>query len=166
MGPALLVAAAVLLAPLRAGALPGEDFGRWQRTLGRCSIQRAPAGGFSVPHATCRLLRLDQQMEGLLTVRFVLPDGGGALLDRQLVFAGVLEEGSAGMHCRQSRCEPRWPLQLRVSAVGQSGFRAMTSAMHLARAQLATGQCLLEARKFRCDATSAEGDLWLAEASP
>ncbi len=160
------MAATLLMAPLRAGSLPGEDFGRWQRTLRRCRIQRATAGVSSASHASCRLLRLDQQMEGLLTVRFVQPDGGDALLDRQLVFAGVLEEGSAGMHCLRSHCEPRWPLQLRVSAVGQSGFRAMNSAMQLARAQLATGRCLLEARKFRCDATSAEGDLWEAEASP
>jgi hypothetical protein len=104
-------------------------------------------------------------MEGLLTIRFLMPGGMGPFLDRQLVFAGVLEEGSAGMHCRNSRCEPQWPQRLRVSAVGQAGYGAGTAPNGLTRAELASGHCLLDAGAFRCEATTVRRR-WRVEASP
>jgi hypothetical protein len=165
-GLALLLSAGLLLAPLGARELPGEDFGRWEQALQRCRIQRTPTESAPSPAGSCRLLRLDQQMVGLLTVRFLQPGSQARFLERQLVFAGVLEEGSQGMACRQSRCEPHWPMRLRVSAVGQSGYGATRRAMELTRAQPASGQCLLEAADFRCEATSPEGEHWRAEASP
>ncbi|WP_216904977.1 hypothetical protein [Synechococcus sp. CCY 9618] len=162
----LSLAAGQLVAPLQARQLPGEDFGRWQRPLARCRILMTTPAKPAPPPDSCRLLRLDQQMEGLLTVRFLQPGSGESLLDRQLVFAGVLEEGSPGLSCRQSRCEPSWPLLLRVSAVGQSGYGAMGTAMPLTRARLARGHCLLKSGRFSCEATGQAGELWQAEASP
>ncbi|MCT0207053.1 hypothetical protein KQ305_04930 [Synechococcus sp. CS-1332] len=153
-------------AALEAQELPGEDFGRWEGGLRRCRIVSSSGQAPPQPPSSCRLLRLDQQMEGLLTVRFLQPGGSGAFLDRQLVFAGVLAEGSKGMQCLASRCEPRWPLQLRVSAVGQAGFGETTAALGLTRAQLASGHCHLDGRAFRCEAVGPEGQRWQAEASP
>ncbi len=153
-------------AALEAQELAGEDFGRWEGSLRRCRLVSSSSQAPSPPPATCRLLRLDQQMEGLLTVRFLQPGGTGAFLDRQLVFAGVLAEGSRGMLCRKSLCEPRWPLRLRVSAVGQAGFGEALAALGLTRAQLASGHCQLQARDFRCEAVGPEGQRWQAEASP
>jgi hypothetical protein len=164
-GLALLLAT-LLLAPLGARELPGDDFGRWERTLQGCRILGTAIGPPPPAPSSCRLLRLDQQIEGLLTVRFLQPGGGGPFLDRQLVFAGVLEEGSPGMRCRQSRCEPKWPLRLRVSAMGQTGYGGMSASMALPRAQLASGLCRLEAMAFRCEAASSAGEQWRAEAFP
>lgn len=164
---ALLLALAGPWAALEAQDLPGEDFGRWEGNLRRCRIVSSSSQAQPPPPPTsCRVLRLDQQMEGLLTVRFLQPGSSGALLDRQLVFAGVLEEGSRGMQCRASRCEPRWPLRLRVSAVGRAGFSAATAAMGLTTAQLASGHCQLDGRAFRCQAVGPEGQQWQADASP
>jgi hypothetical protein len=164
----LLLVPGLPWAPLGArGELSGDDFGRWERPLRRCSVI-TPSGttGPVPPPASCRLLRLDQQMEGLLSVRFLQPGGDNAFLDRQLVFAGVLAEGSAPMACQRSRCEPRWPVRLRVSAVGQAGFGDGEAALGLTRAELASGQCLLDARSFRCEATGPEGRQWRVDAAP
>ncbi|MBD2548846.1 hypothetical protein H6G65_04490 [Microcystis elabens FACHB-917] len=171
-GPAALVGLTLLLAldisraPLGAQDMPGDDFGRWERSLRRCSVITPSVTGPAPPPASCRLLRLDQQMQGLLSVRFLQPGGQGSFLDRQLVFAGVLAEGSPSMACRRSRCEPRWPLRLRVSAVGQAGFGDGSAALGPTRAELASGQCLLDERAFRCEATGPEGRQWRVEAAP
>ena len=153
-------------ATLEAQGLAGEDFGRWEGSLRQCRLVSTSSQTPPQPPASCRLLRLDQQMEGLLTVRFLQPGGTGALLDRQLVFAGVLAPGSKGMQCQASRCEPRWPLRLQVSTVGQAGFGEATAAMGLTKAQLASGHCQLDARALRCEAVGPEGRKWQAEASP
>ena len=153
-------------ATLEAQELAGEDFGRWEGSLRQCRLVSTSSQTPPQPPASCRLLRLDQQMEGLLTVRFLQPGGTGAFLDRQLVFAGVLAPGSKGMQCQASRCEPRWPLRLQVSAVGQAGFGEATAAMGLTKAQLASGHCQLDARALRCEAVGPEGRKWQAEASP
>jgi hypothetical protein len=165
-GLALLLALTGPWAALEAQGLPGEDFGRWEGNLGRCRLVSTSSQAPPQPPTTCRRLRLDQQMEGLLTVRFLQPGGTGAFLDRQLVFAGVLAEGSRGMLCRNSLCEPRWPLRLRVSAVGQAGFGEAMAGLGLTRAQLASGHCQLQARDFRCEAVGPDGQRWQAEASP
>jgi hypothetical protein len=70
------------------------------------------------------------------------------------------------MQCQAGRCEPNWPLRLRVSAVGQTGFSQATAALGLTRALLASGHCQLERRSFRCEAVGLEGQQWQAEASP
>jgi hypothetical protein len=160
-----VLGAVLLPLSLAAQERPGDDFGRWERTLRRCRIHRSPGDAQGSATETCRLLRLDQQMEGLLTVRFLQPGGMDSFLNRQLVFAGVLEEGSAGMHCRGSRCEPQWPLRLRVSAVGQAGYGPVAPPVGLPRAELASGHCELEARAYRCEATT-ERRQWRVEAGP
>jgi hypothetical protein len=165
-GLALVLALGILSAPLGAQGLSGDDYGRWERPLRRCRVITPSGTGPVPPPASCRLLRLDQQMEGLLSVRFLQPGGDKAFLDRQLVFAGVLAEGSAPMACQRGRCEPRWPVRLRISAVGQAGFGVGEAALGLTRAELASGQCLLDERSFRCEATGQEGRQWRAEAAP
>jgi hypothetical protein len=164
---AFLLASDLVRAPLLAQSLPGSnDFGRWQQSLSRCRLLRTLSGATPVSAAACRFVRLDQQMEGMLSVRFVNPAAGHLFLDHQLIFAGVLEAGSAAMRCRQSRCEPRWPLRLKVSAVGQTGLEAIEPTSPITRAQLATGHCLLEAGRFLCEADGPEGTHWRAEAEP
>lgn len=165
-GLILLLALGVRWAPLGAQERPGDDFGRWERTLRRCSVVTPSGTGPVPPPASCRLLRLDQQMEGLLSVRFLQPGGDSSFLDRQLVFAGVLAEGSPAMACERSRCEPRWPVRLRISAVGQAGFGDGEAALGLTRAELASGQCLLDDRAFRCEATGPDGRQWRVDAAP
>ena len=165
-GLVLLLALSGPWAPLEGQELPGEDFGRWEGGLRRCRIVGSSSQASPQQPISCRLLRLDQQMDGLLTVRFLQPGGSGAFVDRQLVFAGVLAEGSRGMQCQASRCEPRWPLRLRVSAVGQAGFGEATTSLGLTRAQLASGHCHLDGRAFRCEAVGPDGQRWQAEASP
>ena len=162
----LLVALTGPWAPLVGQELRGEDFGRWEGGLRRCRIASTSRQASQQQTSSCRVLRLDQQMEGLLTVRFLQPAGSGTFLDRQLVFAGVLEEGTRGMPCQASRCEPRWPLRLRVSAVGQAGFGEAAAALGLTRAQLASGHCQLDGRAFRCEAVGSQGERWQAEAAP
>ncbi len=167
-GPAgLLLLLGLLQPPLQAQGLPpGNDFGRWTQPLSRCRLIRTAAGAVPGAPAECWYLRLDQLMEGMVSVRFINPAAGRRFLDHQLIFAGVLEEGSASLRCRQSRCEPRWPLRLRVSAVGQSGLEALEPDAAITGAQLATGRCLLEAGRFQCDAEGADGRRWSAEAEP
>jgi len=162
----LVLALDVLRTPLGARGRPGEDFGRWETALRRCRVITPSGTGPVPPPASCRLVRLDQQMEGLLSVRFLQPGGDNSFVDRQLVFAGVLAEGSAAMVCQRSRCEPSWPVRLRVSAVGQAGFGDGEAALGLTRAELASGQCLLDERSFRCEATGPEGRQWRVDAAP
>lgn len=165
-GLALLLALVGPWPALGAKEVPGEDFGRWEGSLMRCRLISTTSTAPPSPPTSCRMLRLDQQMEGLLTVRFEQPSTSGAFRDHQLVFAGVLAEGSRGMQCQAGRCEPNWPLRLRVSAVGQTGFSQATAALGLTRALLASGHCQLERRSFRCEAVGLEGQQWQAEASP
>ncbi len=143
--------------------------GRWQHGLRRCRITissapataEAPASGTS--HG-CSTLRLDQLLEGLLSVRLVTAAAAGRQSSQQLVFAGVLAGGSAPMRCGDGRCRPRWPLRLQVSAVAQSGYDPRGLALGLPASHLARGECQLERRRLRCSATGSGGLTWSASA--
>lgn len=166
LGNGLLLCTLLLPAGAAVGQGLEEDFGRWESNLRHCRIVFATGDAPQTPPTGCRLVRLDQQLAGLLTVRFLQPAGNSLLRDRQLVFTGVLAEGSTAMRCRSGRCEPRWPLQLRVSAVGEAGFDASGMTAGLTSARIAGGNCLLEDGRLRCEASAAAGRQWKVEATP
>jgi hypothetical protein len=141
---------------------PTEGVGRWERGVGRCRLKRQPATGAvgSAPvELRCRRLRLDQQMRGLLSVRFLAADGAAS----QLVFAGMLAPGSRPMDCRQLRCFPRWPLGVNVRAVARSALLTERGGGGLLQAQLAQGRCDLDRRRLQCWVRAADGEEWRAE---
>ncbi len=193
--------APLALAPLRAAPLSAdtiaadtiaaEPYGRWERDLRRCRLERRGGGdggrsgagpASRVLRQGCRGVRVDQQGEGLLSVRFLA--GGSAAegaVASQLSFAGVMESGSRPMRCQQLRCQPDWPIRLRVSAVAvsavavsavavsplhDSAVRESRGAPPLRQGQLARGQCQLSARVLRCRARSSDGEEWIAEGRP
>ena len=180
------VLASPVLAPLRAAPLPAdtiaaEPYGRWERDMRRCRLERRGGGdggrsgagpASRVLRQGCRGVRMDQQGEGLLSVRFLA--GGSAAegaVASQLSFAGVMESGSRPMRCQQLRCQPDWPIRLRVSAVAvsplpDSAVRESRGAPPLQQGQLARGQCQLSERVLRCRARSSDGEEWIAEGRP
>jgi hypothetical protein len=163
-GLALLAPAALQLrAPARAGS-GLEDFGRWQTHLQQCRMAHSGETGQRDTARECQLLRLDQQMQGLLTVRFLAMTTGSQLASSELVYAGVLESGSPPMLCRQGRCDPRWPMRVLVSAVAPSGIDSRGLAVGVPQASVARGQCLLVKRRARCQAGEPGGQRWEASA--
>ena len=152
-----------------------DAFGRWERTLRHCRIERTPAGrpgAQAAPAATagqqrCQRLRLDQQVEGLLVVRWVSTAAGSRYASRQLVFAGLLDQGSPPLRCSpEGLCRPAGAMAVWVSAVAESGFGHRGLALGLPSTRRAKGLCRLEPRRFRCEATDDEGMLWRAEGTP
>lgn len=170
MGPAT-ARAAIRAAQAVAGGLlitavaaSGQGFGRWDSPVRDCSMT---ANG---QRHRCVELELEQNQEGLLTVRFVGPGQGGPLASRELAFSGQLGVGQQPMHCSaDGRCRPPdGSLQLRLGSVAWSRFDGRGLAEELPLARLARGRCLLEAQSIRCTALlepplSREGP-WSAEA--
>lgn len=160
---------------LQASMIAAEPYGRWERNLRRCRLERR--GGSdgersgAEPSASqlrqgCRTVRLDQQEQGVLSVRFLAGGSAPGAVANQLSFAGVMESGSRPMQCQQLRCRPDWPIQLRVSAVATSAWLASQGASPLQQGHLAQGRCQLSARMLRCHARSNNGEEWLAEGHP
>ncbi|MEX1323222.1 MAG: hypothetical protein AB1Z21_03395 [Synechococcaceae cyanobacterium] len=137
------------------------DFGRWETTTSHCTWQRSPS---RLRH-NCRGLRLEQNLHGLLSVRF-LADGQGKLIALEhLVFAGALESGQGGMRCDNGgRCLPQWPARLAVATVADASFDQRGLVMGLPRTHLARGDCQLERTRVRCQAKGHNGETWIAEA--
>lgn len=174
-----LLLAALLLAPgaAEAGAQEPalEPFGRWERKLRRCRLERRGGSAFSRSGAdrnatglrhSCRIVRLDQQELGLLSVRFLAAAPAPPGLTLQLAFAGVLETGGRPMRCHQLRCKPHWPIRLQVSAMSLSGLIEPSGPSPLQQGRLARGSCDLNARRLRCSARDSNGEEWIAEGSP
>lgn len=174
-----LLLTALLLAPgsTEAGAQQPalEPFGRWETNLRRCRLERR--GGSAVGRAgagskdtgvqySCRIVRLDQQERGLLSVRFLAAEPAPPGLRSQLAFAGILEAGSRPMRCHQLRCKPQWPIRLQVSAVSLTGLIESAGPSALQEGRLARGSCDLNARQLRCSAGDSNGEEWIAEGSP
>lgn len=161
---ALLLGLAVALcaAPGQGRADQGPtDFGRFSETLVRCSLTTPAAGG---DVRSCGRLRIDQAQERVLSIRFSVLPGGGRSGGEDLVFAGILSSTSAPMACRNDgRCQPRFPVELRVNAIASGRFTQLGLAATLPRALLARGQCHIEAAGARCEATAQDGGRWLAE---
>ena len=145
--------------PAQDGSQQDDDFGRWERRAQSCEMQLADPQGRTPLLLACRSVRIDQQLAGLLSIRF-LPaapdDGAGA---QQLLFAGVLLPGSQPMRCQDSRCEPSWPVRVQVSALATSNARSLG----LPLARVVQGSCSLEKSQVLCQARDLEGRRWQAK---
>jgi len=146
-------------APDREGSRPLEDFGRWERNTLRCEIQRQEQPGSAVERLPCRSVRLDQQLAGLLSIRFLPSTRGRSAAAAQLLFAGVLLPGSQPMRCQDSRCKPRWPIRVQLSALATSSARLLG----LPQARVVQGSCVLGLFEVRCMARDHEGRFWQAQ---
>jgi len=161
-----LAGLAGLLAPARSQGLSGpEDFGRWQSRPSHCRLRQTSSSAGARPATRdCRSVRIDQQLPGLLSLRFSEASADGPLGSPQLTLAGVLQPGSRAMNCRDGRCQPQWPLTLQVSALAARGLGARADLSQLPQARLAQGICHLNAQGVRCQAEDSDGLLWQVEA--
>jgi hypothetical protein len=105
-------------------------------------------------------VRLDQQLAGLLSIRFLPAAQTREAAERQLLFAGVLLRGSEPMRCRNGRCEPSWPIRVQLSALASSNARNLG----LPLARVVQGSCSLEQARVLCHARDREGRRWQATA--
>lgn len=163
IGTLLLGGLAAVAPAHRPQPVSAEGFGRWETPLRHCRM--SSQGRSEHP---CRRLRLEQNLEGLLSIRFVGQGQGGLLASEELTFAGVLAEGHRPMACRpDGRClEPLQPVQLLVGSVARASFNSRGLINALPQARLARGQCRLALREIRCEARedSAVGAaVWRAE---
>ena len=135
-----------------------ESFGRWEQTLNSCQILHQPTNRSSKqPSQGCLKLRLEQNIEGLLIVRFV---AAGEVV----VFAGALAKGQLPMRCnRDGACKPQWPTQLEVSTVASGRLEPSGLPAGLPRARLARGNCVIQEDRIDCHALAADGEQWRAE---
>jgi hypothetical protein len=148
-----------------------EDFGWWQAKLRNCRLL-----GSTLPPAMegsadsrglatgCDQLRLDQRVRGLMRISFLRFQPMQAISAEKVVFVGLLEQGSQPMRCRQGRCQPQWPLRVRVSVVSEARFGPMGLATGLPTTHLARGTCHLTYPMVQCRATSPDGGEWQAAA--
>lgn len=158
--PLLSAALLIPLLGLLPGRASGEGFGRWQTSTSRCSLQRG-----NTEARPCQELRLEQNLSGLLSVRFLSDGSTGLLAEEQLLFAGLLEQNQPAMVCdRQGKCKPQWPTGLAVATVGDSRFNERGLAIGIPQAYLARGRCTLEQRRIQCQAQGRDGQHWSAEA--
>lgn len=160
----LLLAVGLLLA-----AGPGQarepqpqlDFGRFSEKLVRCSLSTP---GVQRSQRSCGQLRIEQNLEGVLSVRFSLAGSSERFGSEDLVFAGILSDSSEPMACRgDGRCQPRFPVELSVNAIATRLYDRRGLAASLPRARVARGQCRIEAVRASCEATERDGERWRAE---
>ncbi|MCP9775986.1 hypothetical protein [Cyanobium sp. WAJ14-Wanaka] len=146
---------AVLTAAAQAGG-----FGRWETQLGSCQIEHRIARlGQQTVANNCRRMRLEQNIEGLLSARFIAPG-------RELIFVGSLGKGQKPMLCNgDGGCKPEMPIKLLVSTVAEAAFDNGGLARGIPHAQLARGECEVTNRSVNCQASNGEGESWHASAS-
>jgi len=154
IGLAGCLAWGMALAP-KAGS---ESFGRWEQTLNSCQIQHQPANlGSKQPSQGCLKLRLEQNIEGLLSARFMAPG-------EVVVFAGALAKGQLPMRCnKDGACKPQWPTQLEVSTVASGRLEPSGLPAGLPLARLARGNCVIQRNRIDCHALAADGEQWRAQ---
>jgi hypothetical protein len=144
-----------LALPPRAGS---ESFGRWEHQVNSCKLLHQSADQRGVqPSKECLMLRLEQNIEGLLTARFL---AAGEVV----VFAGALAKGQQPMRCNQEGvCKPQWPTQLEVSTVASGKLEPSGLPAGLPQARLARGNCVIEHNKIECQALASDGEQWRAQ---
>ena len=144
-----------------------SGFGRWQSRASQCSFQRLLASD-SPPSQSrrCQLVRLEQNLEGLLSVRFLADGSGPQHGEEQVLFAGVLEQGQQPMRCSpDGRCEPQWPTTMVVASVAATSFDQRGLATSVPQTLLARGRCELVRMEVRCQAQDRAGSSWSAQAT-
>lgn len=141
-----------------------EDFGRWERSTNHCEIRQLNRESLPLMESGCRSARLEQQGPGQLSIR-LLPAIATttAAPRRQLILAGVLTPGSLPMRCRDTRCEPQWPLRVQLSALGSVDIDRGDLPTGLPQTWLVRGDCLLDSAGLSCQASEAE-QRWTVEA--
>jgi hypothetical protein len=157
--------------PTQRRDLADQDFGWWSGTLIGCRLTNTAASSAGEassvspePSEHCDRLRLDQQIQGLMRISFLWSKPMKYGDSGKLVFVGLLEGDSKPMRCRQGRCQPQWPMRLRVSVVAQARFGPLGLATDLPATRLARGHCHVDYPKIHCRATSPDGHHWWAEA--
>jgi hypothetical protein len=143
----------------------GDDFGWWKESVAKCSLVRVSTPAGSRTSMDCISFRLDQQMRGLMSVRFESRKRENSHAMGKLVFAGVLESGSQPMRCQQGSCIPQLPMRFQVSAVAESDVDHLGLAAGLPRSYLAQGHCSVEMLRIRCMAKTLEGMEWNVDAT-
>ena len=163
--PGLLCLSLVMLG--WAAEVQGEAFGRWETKLEACTMQQGPVGlPLQAQRQSCGRLRLEQNLEGLLSVRLITPSGSQLFGSQTLVFGGQLAAGQRPMRCSaDGHCKPRWPIRLEVATVASSLVRKEGLAPTIPLAQMARGTCLLERWSLKCQARDQQGQFWEAQAS-
>jgi hypothetical protein len=146
------------VSPEEPRTLSEDDFGRWERNAQQCEIQIEEQRESPPERLPCSGVRLDQQLAGLLSIRFLPAAQEGSAPSHQLLFAGVLRPGSQPMRCRDSRCEPSWPVRVQLSALATTNVRTLG----LPQARVVQGSCSLESTRVICTARDREGGRWQA----
>lgn len=146
------------VSPEEPRSLSEDDFGRWERNAQQCEIQIEEQRESPPERLPCSGVRLDQQLAGLLSIRFLPAAQEGSAPSHQLLFAGVLRPGSQPMRCRDSRCEPSWPVRVQLSALATTNVRTLG----LPQARVVQGSCSLESTRVICTARDREGGRWQA----
>jgi len=143
-----------------------EGFGRWESKLEACVLlQGLVDGPLQAQRQSCGRLRLEQNLEGLLTVRLITPSGSQRFGSQNLVFGGTLAPGQRPMRCgSDGQCKPRWPMRLEVSTVATNLAPEESLAPTIPLARLAKGSCLLERQALQCQARDQDGQVWEAKA--
>ncbi|MCT0225371.1 hypothetical protein [Synechococcus sp. CS-1328] len=144
-------------APLKAAALPKANHGSSAHLL-----VGEPADGAKTNRG-CQSLRLDQLMEGLLSIQVIGSGRGSRFASEQLIFVGFLEPGSASLQCQEGRCSPQWPLLVKVSTVASRSYDEQGLITRLPSSRLARGECRLDRHHFLCEAHDGDGGLWRVE---
>lgn len=147
-------------------AVEAEGFGRWDTKLRHCTLLHGLVGlPLQAQRQNCQRLRLEQNMEGLLSVRLIQPSAHQRFGNQTLIFAGMLAEGRQTMRCNASgECQPRWPIRLEVTTVASNLVNSQGVVPTLPMAQLARGTCLLERHTLQCKASDQSGHFWEAKA--
>ena len=161
--PALTMGAAIfaLTQPSHSIAdTPNPDFGRYSERLVSCKMS---ANGSRKPLRPCAQLRIQQHLDGLISVRFSLGDAG-RYSNESIVFAGLVSKGSQSMFCSSDgRCKPRLPLILEVNAISTAIFDGNGLGLTLPLGRVARGSCRIEPLRAQCQATALDGASWRAD---
>ena len=144
-------------APMKAAVLPKSNLN------GRHDLPVGDEPDAAQESRGCQSLRLDQLMEGLLSIQIIGRGGGSRFSSEQLVFVGLLEPGSASLQCQAGRCSPQWPLLVKVSTVASRSYDDQGLVTRLPSSRLARGECRLDRHHFRCEAHDGDGGLWRVE---
>jgi hypothetical protein len=157
----LIAAALVLTQPTNSRAdTQSLDFGRYSERLVRCKVSSNSMGK---PLRPCEQLRIQQHLDGLISVRFSLGDTGRHS-NEDIVFAGMVSKGSQSMVCgSDGRCKPRLPLTLEVNAISTANFDGNGRALTLPQGLVARGSCRIEPLRAQCQATALDGASWRAD---
>jgi hypothetical protein len=161
--PILMLSTAILTLTLPINGIAEAlrlDFGRYSERLIRCQVRTK---SIDKPLRICEQLRIQQHLDGLMSIRFSL-DSNGRYSNDDIVFAGVVGKGSQSMVCGgDGRCKPRLPLILEVNAISTTVFDGNGRSPTLPLGLVARGSCSIEPLRVQCQATALDGASWRAD---